>query len=79
MSDPKELLQGDERISDWTPEIARDYWQTRAETAESKLAKAVEALRFYADPTRDLYRDAPDGTDTGHVARTALRDIEGGG
>ena len=56
--------------------------QDRAETAEAKLAKAVEALRFYAwENEMRLPSDGPWGagsTDFGKVARATLAEIKGG-
>jgi hypothetical protein len=49
---------------------------------DAKLAKAVEALRFYADENRyGLPSDGPWGlgsTDFGKIARALLAEIEGG-
>jgi hypothetical protein len=50
--------------------------ETRALAAEARLAKAVEALRWYADQKN---YDAYAQIGVGNRARTALRDIEGGG
>jgi hypothetical protein len=53
----------------------------RTLAVEAKLAKAVEALRFYADENRyGLPSDGPWGlgsTDFGKIARATLAEIEG--
>lgn len=57
------------------------YTEMRAERAEAKLAKAAEALRFYAwENEMRLPSDGPWGagsTDFGKVARATLAEIKG--
>ena len=47
------------------------HWEGRAETAEAKLAKAVEALEYYAAPP------PPPDVDDSLLARAALAELKG--
>ena len=54
----------------------------RAETAEAKLAKAVEGLMFYADKDKWIrevpYLGSEADADSGDKARTTLAELTGG-
>ncbi len=60
--------------------VAVTHLLGRAEAAEAKLAKAMEALHFYAD-FYEVPNDGPWGInsdDFGNKARTTLAELEGG-
>jgi hypothetical protein len=64
------------------PDFAWSIHKAAMADLEAKLAKAVDALRFYADENRyGLPSDGPWGlgsTDFGKIARALLAEIEGG-
>jgi len=61
-------------------DASRAKWRSRAEAAEAKLAKAREALEFYANPA--IYKPHPHGLafdrrDLSFRARAVLAEIDG--
>jgi hypothetical protein len=80
-ADRIEALTGerDWHMEEWVSAV--DRLKSERDAAEAKLAKAVEALRFYAwENEMRLPSDGPWGagsTDFGKVARTTLAEIKG--
>lgn len=74
-----EIERLEKACAEWA-EVSQSNYQ-RAKAAEAKLAKAVEALRFYAwENEMRLPSEGPWGTgstDFGKVARTTLAEIKG--